>query len=132
MRQFHYIFAFIFATFIGLLALGCSEDDDNPATGPSVNHAPVIISVTASPDTIRYYIPDHTYRHDIATLSCIAMDDNQDNLEYVWEASEGFFFQPASGPSVQWSNRNRGGYWVRVSVSDGIEFTTDSVNVYVQ
>ena len=132
MKAIAMVIAIGLALALSLLALGCADEDDNSTTGPGVNHTPVIWSVKANPDTVNYYIKDYAYGNEKATLSCIAMDEDKDHLEYIWESSDGFFLQPAYGPSVQWAIRINysGEHWIRVIVSDGIETVSDSVRVF--
>jgi len=88
------------------------------------NRAPVIQSITANPPTL---LPG-----DTTEITCVASDEDDDSLTYSWSANEGSFPEGSSGSVVQWqAPGDFGGYYVRVTVSDGRESVQDSVSVTV-
>ncbi len=125
---------FICATFIGLLALGCSENDDNSPTGTGSNHTPVIRSVTANPRTVRPGYNDYDYSYPPASLQCVATDPDGDSLSFAWSCPSGRFYDDITvGQTVRWSTLSKDGqYYITVRVSDGKDLDTDSVKVTVQ
>ena len=113
---------------------GCSKDDASPTSG--TNHAPVIISVTASPDTV-----SSGYDESQSTVSCVVTDADGDNISYRWSCpsanfsyKEGYSGSRFVGtePSVRMDSFDLGDNWVRVTVSDGREIDVDSVKVVGQ
>ena len=113
------------------ILISCSKDEDSSSPTQTQNHPPVIRSVVANPVSIHYYVPDHTYMNDIATLTCLAEDMDKDQLTYIWSSRGGFFLHGADGPSVQWGSRSHGEFYISVTVTDGIEIAIDSVLVDV-
>jgi hypothetical protein len=71
----------------GIGWIGCGED--SKGTDPD-NLPPVILSITAVPDTF--------YAYQLTTVMVIAEDPDDDNLNYSWEAhSHGSWLSPVSG-----------------------------------
>jgi hypothetical protein len=107
----------------GFVIIGCNSDDDNPAV--SVNHAPVIESVVANPDTITLF-----WR---SLLSCEATDSDNDTLIYRWSSEFGTLSSINDADSVYWSyiTFDSGSHCIYVSVSDDIETVHDSVTVFI-
>ena len=114
---------FIIIILAGLaLLLGCSEDSDTSSPTQPLNHAPIIHSVSASPNELPHY--------GSTTLTCIATDEDRDSLTYIWGAREGSL--SGSGAEVEWhAPEDQGSYWIRVTVSDRAAIASDSVRVSV-
>ena len=90
-----------------IVLFSCSEDKP---TEPE-NNAPIIQSVTASPDSL--------ITSRITLLTCVATDSDGDIFACTWTADEGTFPQGNSGSSVYWNAPNKDGeYKVSVIVSD--------------
>ena len=125
---------FLSILIVGLILIGCSDDDNNGSPTQSQNHAPVIQSVTASPSTIftSWYhggvVDFHT-----TTLSCVSTDQDRDSLNYSWACPVGTFLEGIQfGRVVQmYFYRIIGTFTVTVIVDDGIEIDQDSVQVTV-
>lgn len=96
-----------------LLAGGCAPPVEPEAIPPALdlpNHPPVISSLEADRDTI---VP-----FDICQITCIAWDEDADELSYQWSASEGYVHE--EGDTACWEAPNAEGiYHVQVAVSDG-------------
>jgi hypothetical protein len=100
---------------VSLLAGGCvspaEPQADSPFPAPaSPNHPPTISSLAADRGTILPF--------DICELLCVALDEDGDELSYVWSAAEGYVYD--EGDSAYWEAPDTEGiYHVRVVVSDG-------------
>lgn len=116
---------FVILTASGLaLIFGCSKESDNNNNGPTgpVNIAPAIQSIEATPREVRH--------EETTMLSCIATDADRDSLTYVW-ASE-FGELTVDGPDAEWhAPLESGDYWVKVTVSDGVNLDVDSIQIVV-
>ncbi|MFN8546576.1 MAG: SUMF1/EgtB/PvdO family nonheme iron enzyme [Candidatus Eisenbacteria bacterium] len=104
------------------IASGCSKDK------PLLHHtnsAPVIVSVAASPDSVR--------TNALTTLSVSASDADSDSLYYFWTAPSGTFVSPDSTHSIaRWrAPLERGTVRLTVEVSDGQARVTDHVDLVV-
>jgi len=76
----------------------------------SANHAPSITSLTADPAALQFA--------SMATLTCIASDQDGDSVQYKWEARDGTL--SGIGNKVSWTSPSKGGnYSVFVVASDG-------------
>jgi hypothetical protein len=76
----------------------------------SANNAPSITSLTAEPAALQFA--------SMATLTCIASDQDGDPVQYKWEARDGTL--SGVGNKVSWTSPSKGGsYSVFVVVSDG-------------
>ncbi len=107
----------------GLFMTGCN--DDNTPTDPVVNHPPIIQSVTASPSMVT--------PNGVTTVSCIATDEDADDLTYTWSSVLGTFPNGVSHSSVQWQGPfTPGNYAISVTVSDGAATDQDFVSVNVE
>ena len=84
--------------------------------GCSYGKPPVIVNVSAVPDTI--------YMDQYSTLTCEAYDPEGRNLTYKWSNGE-------SGKSIRYYPPTYGTRIVSVEVSDGGLTTTDSVTINV-
>ena len=104
-----------------LLMLSCSGDDGSTN---SVNHSPVIQSITADPPSIAM--------GDTTTLICIAEDADSDILYYVWSSESGTFPDGNIGGSVIWKSPSvAGNYTIAVTVYDDVSNDKDSIVVVV-
>ncbi|MEW5924292.1 MAG: hypothetical protein AB1746_09915 [Candidatus Zixiibacteriota bacterium] len=73
-----YLFIILLIIIAGLFWAGCGGDDDNAVN--SDNHAPVILSMSADPDTMA--------SNGTITITAEAEDSDGDSLSYSWEADE--------------------------------------------
>jgi hypothetical protein len=91
--------------------------------GGCFNKPPTITSLTPSSTEVA--------RGESCTVSCVASDDNEDNvLTYAWSATGGAI--SGTGDSINWTApTNEGSYSVSVTVSDGEEAASDSCNIQV-
>jgi|GEM_PF-6610391 len=117
---------------LAALTVGCSSDDKNdPSTGPGANHAPQIVSVTASPNNVRTGSGMYA---EVTRLNCIATDSEDDSLRFNWSCTFGRFDDPVTAQSPNW---RADGYiqidtvFAKVIVSDGRSIDTDSVAIRV-
>ena len=105
-----------------LFVSGCN--DDSSPTDPE-NRDPVIQSVTASPSTVA--------TEGTTNISCIATDEDGDDLTYSWSSQQGNFPNGVSGSSIQWQAPSESGnYSIAVTVSDGTATDQDFINVNVE
>jgi len=110
--------------FVVLLVLVACSDSDNGNPSTPENHAPVIQSLTAYPDTIG--------RSGQSTITCIATDLDGDSLSYYWTCRAGSF-SDRSGYEVSWQGVSQDGqYYISVTVSDGKSIDFDSVAVTIR
>ncbi len=104
----------LLALFCGLLviiAFGCAQGKKN--------NEPVISSLTASAVKL---IPGQT-----ATLTVAAEDEDNDTLEYKWQA-EGGFLSNDKGTTAYWTAPSHlGSYYIEVKVDDGEDSTKGSI-----
>jgi len=108
-----------------LVIVGCNENssDSNPADPNTENHAPVIHSVTASPETVG--------RQQETELHCTATDSDGDSLDFDWSATSGDLWGDDDS-DARWDAPNVDGqYWIHVTVNDGRAIAQDSVQVTV-
>jgi len=76
----------------------------------SANHAPTITSLSADPAALQFA--------SMATLTCIASDQDGDPVQYKWEARDGTL--SGTGNKISWTSPSKGGnYSVFVVASDG-------------
>jgi len=76
----------------------------------SANHAPTITSLTADPAALQFA--------SMATLTCIASDQDGDSVQYKWDARDGTL--SGTGNKISWTSPSKGGnYSVFVVASDG-------------
>jgi hypothetical protein len=85
----HVTFAPLVLLLGGMLWLGCSDDGSSPATH---NRAPVIMSLTLTPDTVQVA--------DTVLVSVVASDEDGDSLVYAYAPAGGTLL--GSGPIVRW------------------------------
>jgi hypothetical protein len=112
---------------IVLTFLGCQNDDKGSPT-QSINHAPFIHSVTASPITVDHTLYPSDY--NLSTLSCVATDQDNDSLMYTWSCDGGSFIEGVQfGSTTQIFFTQPGTFYTKVFVSDGLEIAIDSVQV---
>jgi uncharacterized protein (TIGR02145 family) len=104
-----------------ILIQSCSEDK----LTETENHAPKIQSVSANPSTVA--------TNGNTTLTCVATDEDGDNLSTIWSAQSGSFPNGNTGSSVTWQAPSTAdSYTIAVTVSDGKATDEGSVNVNVQ
>ena len=97
----------ILALFIITLVIfsGCA------GTAPSINYAPIIISLTA--DT-----SNHIEVNQSTTITCYAFDQDNNQLTYTWTKSGGTIV--GSDSAVIWTApATAGAYTIACTVSDG-------------
>jgi hypothetical protein len=84
------------------------DDDDNG----DLNHNPEITTIQALPNSVSI--------GGIITLTCIATDEDDDPVSYLWQASKGEF-QDETDNITLWTapNNNTGIFQIMCSVSDG-------------
>jgi formylglycine-generating enzyme required for sulfatase activity len=121
MSSYPKVFVFVLVS-ASLAFYAC--DEESSSTGIADNHPPVIQDVTANPDSLLL--------SQTTDLQCLATDEDQDSLTFVWASSTGSFPGGNEESEVQWQSPDAvGDYYVRVSVGDGIATVTDSVLVVV-
>ena len=115
--------AFPYLLLLGLvLGAGCSDGPNQPATPE--NSAPTIVSCAAEPATVAVGTD--------ATLTVDAEDDDGDDLTYTWSADSGQFPAGTDGESVTWTPpAQMGTYTVTVTVDDGTDTATDTIQIEV-
>ncbi|MBA4319272.1 MAG: hypothetical protein C0412_12800 [Flavobacterium sp.] len=104
------LFSSLFPMFIFLFLVfaGCKKDEP---TAPQ-NHLPKIESFTANPNTV--LINTET------TLTCIATDEDGDNLTISWSSKRGTFSNGVVGISVKWVAPSTAGRdTINVTLNDG-------------
>ena len=85
----HVTFALLVLLLGGMLWFGCGDDDSSPATH---NRAPVIASLTLTPDTVQVA--------DTVLVSVVASDEDGDSLVFAYAPTGGTLL--GSGPIVRW------------------------------
>lgn len=89
------------------------------------NELPIIVSVTAIPQTIKV--------GEITTLKCVATDSDGDHLVYSLWSEAGEFVHGNSDSNVKWKSSSQyGQFSINVLVYDGSGYAWDSVAVYVE
>lgn len=124
----NYLFIILLILATGLFWAGCGgDDDDNPAS--SGNHAPVITSMTAEPDTMA--------AGETITITAVAEDSDGDSLSYSWEADAGWLVPLSSVANMIILLNccpidNFDSAWVIATVSDthGAR-DTDSIKIWI-
>jgi hypothetical protein len=117
----------------GIYVITCLVDDGNGGQDTdsvnievveSINHVPVISSLTADPKKI--------YLGETTQLTCTATDPDEDTLSYNWTSTYGTIIGEDS--IVTWvAPENEGYYYVRCMVDDGRGGqASDSVGIVVQ
>ena len=93
----------------------------------SANHPPIIDSLTANPAKVS---PNRT-----SVITCIASDEDGDELTYQWKATDSYG-NPRGSPLppddiVEWTAPNQPGenFTITVTVSDGIHEVSREINV---
>ncbi len=101
------------------------EDNDSETLTLQVmqNNAPVITSITASPEAV--------YIMDTCTLTAVATDADGNNLTYSWSSNSGTF-SSTTGESVEWTAPDvEGEYSITCTVSDGEDNDTENLIITV-
>jgi len=89
-------------------------------TAPPVNHSPTIIILTADSSSINV--------NQSITITCIATDQDGDNLTYIWTKNGGTI--SGSGSAITWiAPATAGTYTITCTVSDGE--LTDGQNISI-
>jgi formylglycine-generating enzyme required for sulfatase activity len=102
-----------------LLGLACEDDESG-----SGNSAPEIQTVAANPASVPV--------GGSTQLTCTALDDDQDELDYTWSCPDGSFPDGVTARSVSWQAPSAtGSYAISVSVNDGSAEDHDFVTVSV-
>jgi hypothetical protein len=103
---------------------GQDTDSMNIEVVESINHVPVILSLTADPQKIDLGAT--------SLLTCMATDPDDDTLSYIWTSAYGTIFGGDS--MVTWTApENEGYYYVSCMVDDGRGGqTADSIGIVVQ
>jgi chitinase len=92
--------------------------------GGCFNSSPVISSLNLN-------IAGELTAGEVYTVSCVAVDADEDELSYSWTADAGSF--SGEGATVQWTAPDEpGSYTISVEVSDGSEVATDQTVVWVE
>ncbi len=108
MKRVVTVFCIILICFFTFWQCSSSADPD-PDPAPT-NNPPVITSITANPDTVGV--------SGSSQLSCSANDPDNNNLNYIWEASLGSI--SGTGANVTWIVPDSAGtYSVSCKVEDG-------------
>lgn len=88
------------------------------------NNPPIINKVYVNPSAIKIM--------DQIKLTCIASDEDGDNLQYTWLSSHGSFLELVSQSSTVWeAPSSKGIYQIIVKVSDGKELIEKKIEVNV-
>lgn len=104
-----------------LLITGCTKD--NPAE--PTNHAPQILSLTCSADTI--------HAGQVVTFRVNARDADGDSLQYAWSASDGALLGNIDQSEVRWEAPDGDATaHVDVTVSDGSLEAQDRYDIALQ
>lgn len=103
-----------------LFTQSCTKE----VTTPQINRAPKIESLSANPDTV--FINGQT------TLTCLATDEDGDNLTIIWSSEVGNFPNGFAGTPVNWqAPPTLGSYEITAIVSDGKVIDSDEININV-
>lgn len=109
--------------FISIIILfqSCKEE----TTTQPVNHAPKIENLSANPSTVN--------AGNQTILTCVATDEDGDNLTTTWASQNGTFPNGNSGTSVIWqAPAANSSYAITATVSDDKLTAKDIVNVNVE
>jgi len=84
----------------------------------------VIENIVADPPVVS--------RGGLSTLSCLATDSDQDQLEFTWSCLSGSFPEGTAGDTVHWqAPEASGSYPVTLIVSDGANSDEGTIDVHV-
>ena len=97
-----------------------SNNSNNDFQWP--NHPPVIEDIVVFPGTRG--IP---YSFD---LICVATDEDDDSLSYVWASMAGYYVS-TDGNMAHWAGDSLGSYFVSCKVSDGEAFDELMITVNI-
>ncbi len=118
MKRYFYSLVVVLTFFI---FSGCKKDET--PTAPQ-NHLPKIESLTANPSTV--LISTET------TLTCIATDEDGDNLTISWTAKRGTFSNGVVGVSVKWVAPSTAGKdTITATVNDGKQTIQGKLEIIV-
>ncbi len=105
-----------------IFIVSCSQDENNPYDPD--NHPPEIVIFSASPSIL--------YVGETTNLTCRAIDEDNDILNYSWSAFEGTFPKGISGSLVDWKAPEKvGDFVVEATVSDYQESVVDTIMISV-
>ena len=93
----------------------------NIASGTGISSTPVCNSLTATPQTL-------IYAGQSVTLSVAASDPGVDLLLYTWDFGDG---TTGTGSTVTHTYASSGIYYATVTISNGVNSTTEPVYMYV-
>ena len=106
-----------------LLASSCT-DHEPTATKKSSNGPPGIISITANPPQIG--------KSQTSMLSVLAVNIENEEIQYAWSAAQGAFLQGTNRKFAIWQAPDMlGRYECSVSISDGQETTIGKIHIDV-
>jgi len=89
-------------------------------------HSPIILELTAEPSSINL--------NETSRITCDAMDEDGDNLEYSWSKTDGTFEDNTSPiwPNITWRAPSiEGNYTITCEVSDGKKSDSEQVVISV-
>ncbi len=119
-RSFYSLFILLSISLF-LIISGCKKDDT--PTAPQ-NRLPKIESLTANPTTV--LINTET------TLTCIATDEDGDNLTITWSSKRGSFSNGVVGISVKWVSPSTAGKdTITATVNDGKQTIQGKLEIIV-
>ncbi|MBN1376470.1 MAG: hypothetical protein JXA01_09975 [Dehalococcoidia bacterium] len=104
------------------IIINVPEKPNNPPVIDAIRYTrPKRMPVTIKPDMTeeeKRKIPELVaLKYDVVELSCLAHDDDNDELDYIWQATGGKLV--GTGPSMQWIAAGEPGiYTISVEVSD--------------
>ena len=99
---------------------GCEERSPSEAD----NQPPVVEDI--------YVLEEAVHVDDLVTVVCIADDADGDDLTYDWFTVSGDILGPYNQAAVQWQAPSYPGLrYLRVTVSDGEDYTADSIGIEV-
>ncbi|MFA5804712.1 MAG: FISUMP domain-containing protein [Melioribacteraceae bacterium] len=121
MKRYFYSLLILLSIFLFLIISGCKKDET--PTAPQ-NHLPKIENLTANPTTV--LISTET------TLTCIATDEDGDNLTITWSSKRGTFSNGVVGIAVKWIAPSTAGKdTITATVNDGKQTLQGKLEIIV-
>lgn len=121
MKRYFYSLFILLSTSLFLIISGCKKDET--PTAPQ-NHLPKIESLTANPTAV--FISTETI------LTCIATDEDGDNLTISWSSKRGIFANGVVGVSVRWVAPSTAGTdTINVTVNDSKQTIQGKLEIIV-
>ena len=112
----------ILLTIILVFILSSCQKEEGPIVHK--NHAPKIESLTANPDTLLISTK--------STLTCVVIDEDNDDLTITWSSTRGTFPNGNVGATVIWiASPTAGIDTIHVSVSDGKQTIKQNMKIIV-